>query len=125
MGLSSTRLSFMASAAAWRRRSASSSLAASPFLAEPGASFSSSLSPRLKGSFSAMGLGSMVDSGCHLLGRAPPDGAAPSLGGSLGEGSYRSMSSTSSRKATLRSPAPGLGEADGGGGLKRLGLAGR
>jgi hypothetical protein len=34
-------------------------------------SFSSSLSPRLKGSFSATGEGSTLASGCHLLGLPP------------------------------------------------------
>lgn len=46
-------------------------------------SFSSSLSPRLNGSFSATGDGSTIDSGCHLLdlppGAAPPN-ATPCLG---------------------------------------------
>jgi hypothetical protein len=50
---------------------------------------SSSLSPRLKGSFSTIGFGSTGDSGCHLLALAVPPGpgaaAAASLGGSLGE----------------------------------------
>jgi hypothetical protein len=44
-------------------------------------SFSSSLSPRLKGSLSVspIGLGSTVDNGCHLL--CFPDGGAFSLAG--------------------------------------------
>lgn len=36
-------------------------------------SFSSSLSPRLNGSFSETGDGSTVDKGCHLLGLLPAD----------------------------------------------------
>lgn len=40
------------------------------------ASFSSSLSPRLNGSLSPTGLGSTVESGCHLLDFPPEPGAA-------------------------------------------------
>jgi hypothetical protein len=48
-------------------------------------SFSSSLSPRLKGSLSVspIGLGSIVDSGCHLL--CLPTGAVLSLAPNFGE----------------------------------------
>lgn len=84
--LSSTKLSAIASAAALRSLS-SASASASSVLAPPLsglslASLSSSLSPRLKGSFSAMGLGSTVDSGCHLLALVPP---GASLGVFLGD----------------------------------------
>jgi hypothetical protein len=82
---------------------------------------SSSLSPRLNGSLSTMGFGSTGDSGCHLLVLTAPAAAVlSSFGGSLGEALYASMSSTVSRKDTFLSP--GLGDLDGGGGLKRLGL---
>jgi len=82
---------------------------------------------------SAIGLGSAAESGCHLLGfvvpaadPAPVD--APlvlmlrSLGGILGEALYASMSSTSSLKATRLPSDDGLGDLEGGGGLKTLGL---
>lgn len=48
-------------------------------------SLSSSLSPRLNGSFSTMGFGSTEDSGCHLLVLTALPGAVASLGGSFGD----------------------------------------
>lgn len=69
-----------------------------------------------------MGSGSTEDSGCHLLDL--PVGvlaADESLGAFLGEALYMSISSGLSLKATLR-PSPNLGDADGGGGLNRLGF---
>lgn len=127
---SSTRLSAIASAVACRTLSVSSILISLLPLVLSLASRSSSLSPRLNGSFSAIGLGSTVDSGCHLLVLAaplPPPGAAAaaaaatSLGGSFGEALYASMSSTVSRNETFL-PSFGLGDLEGGGGLKKLGL---
>ena len=44
-------------------------------------SFSSSLSPRLKGSCSPRGDGSTDDNGCHLLCLPPEDGAGAGLAG--------------------------------------------
>lgn len=73
----------MASAAAFRNLSSSSSTLLPPLSGLSLVSLSSSLSPRLKGSFSAMGLGSTADSGCHLLVLPPEAGA--SLGPFFGE----------------------------------------
>lgn len=134
LDLSSTRLSAIASAAALRNLSASS--APAPFEPDPLPapapavvvvvalslrSFSSSLSPRLKGSLSVIGLGSTADSGCHLL-CLLPGGVAVSRAPSFGDELYASISSVSSLKATLR-PSLGLGDLDGGGGLNKLGFA--
>jgi hypothetical protein len=95
------------------------SLSPSSFFAPPPpalsfVSFSSSLSPRLNGSLSVMGLGSTADSGCHLL--AFPGAGVPSLAVVAFDALRASMSSTPSLKATRR-PSCGFGEADFGGGL--------
>lgn len=103
----------MASAVACLSLSLSSILIAPPLLSF--ASFSSSLSPRLKGSLSEIGFGSIDDNGCHLLCLPGGGVALLSLGGIRGEASYWSMSSMFSLKATLR--PSGLGEVEGGGGL--------
>lgn len=79
------------------------------------ASFSSSLSPRLKGSLSATGLGSTVDNGCHLLVLAPLTGVvlvgavAVVVEDGFGEAEYMSLISSGgpSWNDTLRLP---LGE---------------
>lgn len=81
--LASTKLSDIASAAAFRSRSSSSSTLLPLLSGLSLASLSSSLSPRLNGSFSAMGLGSTADSGCHLLALPAEPGA--SFGPFLGE----------------------------------------
>lgn len=86
--------SAMASAAAFFSLSVSSILISLPPTRSL-LSFSSSLSPRLKGSLSVspMGFGSTVDSGCHLLALLDellgvlPESLAPSLGEVL----YRSL----------------------------------
>ena len=106
-------LSAMASAAAFLSRSASSVFTP----ARSFVSFSSSLSPRLNGSLSPSptGLGSTVDSGCHLLclpgvgalSPAPDFGLLISSGGPPWNDTFR--------------PSPDLGVA--GVGLKRSGLA--
>lgn len=59
-----------------------------------------------------MGLGSTLDSGCHLLAFPPEVGV--SFGGTFGELSYMLISSVSSLNPTLL-PLPGAGDPDGGG----------
>lgn len=88
LALSSTKLSAIASAAAFLSLSSESSVSSNLMPALSGlslASLSSSLSPRLKGSFSAMGLGSTEDNGCHLLDLPPEAAEDESLGAFLGE----------------------------------------
>lgn len=88
LALLSTRLSAIASAAAFLSLSSESSESSSLMPVLSGlslASLSSSLSPRLKGSFSAMGLGSTEDSGCHLLDLPPEAAEDESLAAFLGE----------------------------------------
>lgn len=101
--------SAIASAVAFCNRSVSSALGSLVFV-----SFSSSLSPTLKGSCSATGEGSTVDKGCHLLCLLPADPVR--LTGS-GLRLMLRISSAPSWNETLRlSGVAGVG-------LKRSGLA--
>lgn len=108
----------MASAAAFLSRSASSVLTSFPPTRSLD-SFSSSLSPRLKGSLSASptGLGSTEDNGCHLLDLPGVGAFSPALG--LGES--RLISSGGPPWNDTFRPSADFGVA--GVGLKRSGLA--
>lgn len=117
-GLGSPMVSDMASAAAFFSRSASSAFASLPPTRSL-VSFSSSLSPRLKGSLSPSptGLGSIVDSGCHLLCLLGVGAFSPAW---VVDWGLFISSGGPGEKATFR-PSPDFGVA--GVGLKRSGLA--